>query len=296
MGLWKEHFHWRILLRWAVLGWAIAALIGIAALLLVFDQFWGANVCFVIVALLSLSKVTQLAILASDPALQRVLFTFLLFGVIGVLVVETVRGVNNWKHRRDSMVSAPVAVVTTPQTGRVEDIITNFLDARTVPFVWPAQWHPESSSWVFEVTNRGNKHAAQNVQVYARDNRLTTRSQEQVVSGITINPHPIGGEFPSGPADEGRRFRYHSSDPFDEDLTFLIVDTDGRFEQHLRVVLEKQTAGKPWRFASVVWDSLTHEVLLGCGSPGIDVGKGRPLPHLEGWRGCEMFSGPHAVP
>src|SRR5262245_29389646 len=103
MGLWKSHFHWTVILNWSVLGWVVAALLSVGALLIVFDQFWGANMCFILTAVIALSKVAELAIFATDPVWGRLLFTFLFFGLIGVGIVETVRGVNNWRIKRDAV-------------------------------------------------------------------------------------------------------------------------------------------------------------------------------------------------
>ena len=101
MSLWTEHFHWSVWLRWEVLGWTIAALLAVGGIVLIFDQFGLVNVCFMLVATLMLAKVTHVAITsASDPAWQRVLFTFLLFGAIGVGIVEVVRGVNAYSEKK----------------------------------------------------------------------------------------------------------------------------------------------------------------------------------------------------
>ena len=117
-GLWKRHFHWSVLLRWEVLGWIVGSLLAAAALLLVFDQYLGANVCFMLTAALMLAKVVHIAATASDPAWHRVLFTFLLFGVIGVGIVETVKGINRWavKHsERQSETRSKTPDVGAPQ-------------------------------------------------------------------------------------------------------------------------------------------------------------------------------------
>lgn len=100
MGLWKQHFHWSVLLDWVVLAVTVPAILCIAGLLLVFDQFRGANVCFVITALLIFGKIVNVAVISQDSVPQRLLFTFVLFGVFGVAIVETVRGVNHWKDRK----------------------------------------------------------------------------------------------------------------------------------------------------------------------------------------------------
>jgi hypothetical protein len=96
MGIWRSHFHWSVLLGWEVLGWIVPTLLAIAGVLLFFDQYQGANVCFILASLFAFAKVAHLAITANDPPLSRILFTFLLFGLFGVGIVETVRGVNRW--------------------------------------------------------------------------------------------------------------------------------------------------------------------------------------------------------
>jgi hypothetical protein len=100
MGLFKQHFHWSVLLDWVVLAVTVPTLFAIAGLLLFFDQFEGANVCFVITFLFIFAKIAHVAIVSTDPMLQRLLFTFLLFGILGVGIVETVRGVNKWAAKR----------------------------------------------------------------------------------------------------------------------------------------------------------------------------------------------------
>lgn len=96
MGLWKEHFHWSVLLGWGVLAWILPVLLGIAGLLLAFDQYWGANVCFILTGVFVFAKIVNVGVLSNDPILHRILFTFVLFGIVGVAVVESVRGVDKW--------------------------------------------------------------------------------------------------------------------------------------------------------------------------------------------------------
>jgi hypothetical protein len=96
MGLWKQHFHWSVLLGWGVLGWILGALWTFAGILLFFDQYAGANVCFVLSSMFVFAKIAHLSISANEPIFHRILFTFILFGLVGVGIVETVRGVNKW--------------------------------------------------------------------------------------------------------------------------------------------------------------------------------------------------------
>jgi hypothetical protein len=99
-GIWKKHFHWRVLLGWEVLGWILFAFLTVAGLLLVFDQYTGANVCFMLTALFLVAKITHVSVSSvGDPLWHRLLFTFVLFGLVGVGIVEAVRGVNSWRAK-----------------------------------------------------------------------------------------------------------------------------------------------------------------------------------------------------
>jgi hypothetical protein len=91
----------------------LAILPSIAAILLVFDQYMGANVCFAVTALFILAKIAHVAIVSRDAPLSRFLFVFLLFGIVGVGLVETVRGVNNWKKSKEP---PPVAASTAKES------------------------------------------------------------------------------------------------------------------------------------------------------------------------------------
>jgi hypothetical protein len=94
MGLWKEHFHWSVILRWEVLAWILAALPSVGAIMLVFDQYTGANVCFMMTAMFIFAKIAQLAVLSNTSTAERLIFTFILFGLVGIGITETMRGVN----------------------------------------------------------------------------------------------------------------------------------------------------------------------------------------------------------
>ena len=100
MGLWREHFHPAVLLRWTVLAAFVFGLPTVAGVFLVFDQFGLANACFMLTASFVLAKIAQLAITSSDPVWHRLVFTFLLFGVVGIGIVETVRGVNAYAAKK----------------------------------------------------------------------------------------------------------------------------------------------------------------------------------------------------
>src|SRR5580704_15052781 len=100
-GLWY-HFHWKVLLQWEVLAWIVGSLLAVAALLLVFDQFTIANVCFMLIASIVFAKIIHVAVISDDPSWQRMLFVFLLFGIVGLGIVETQRGVSRWAQKHSS--------------------------------------------------------------------------------------------------------------------------------------------------------------------------------------------------
>jgi len=69
--------------------------------MLFFDQYVGANIFFVCSALLIFIKIAHFAIVENDPWWQRMLLTFVLSGFVGVAIVETVRGVDNWASKHN---------------------------------------------------------------------------------------------------------------------------------------------------------------------------------------------------
>jgi hypothetical protein len=127
-GLWRRHFHWSVLLKWEVFGWILAALAAVAGILLIFDQYVGANICFMLTAAFLFAKIIHVAVTANDPVWQRLLFTFVLFGLVGVGIVETVRGVIYWanKHKvetSDSILHDNVTPETAkPSVNKIEGV------------------------------------------------------------------------------------------------------------------------------------------------------------------------------
>jgi signal transduction histidine kinase len=113
MGLWQELFHWRVLLRWDVFGYLFGLPLVIAGFFLAFDQYALANACFVIAALLFSAKVAQVAVIATDPWGHRLIFTFVLFGLTGIVIVETVRFVNKWAATKKRAAAAAGQVTET---------------------------------------------------------------------------------------------------------------------------------------------------------------------------------------
>jgi hypothetical protein len=123
MGLWKEYFHWSVLLRWDVLSWIIAALLAVGGLVLIFDQYAAANVCFMLTTIFIFAKIAQLAVESHSSTVDRLLFTFILFGIFGIGIVETVRGVNRWaeskrepKGQSDATLNLPTPKEEAPKT------------------------------------------------------------------------------------------------------------------------------------------------------------------------------------
>ena len=115
-GLWRQHFGPSVVLRWDVLAWIVTILSSVAGILLLFDQYTGANVCFMATAGFLFWKIIYVASLSSDVFWQRALFVFVLCGVVGVGIVETVRGVNRWaaKHSAQEIPPKVAAIPPTP--------------------------------------------------------------------------------------------------------------------------------------------------------------------------------------
>ena len=119
-GLWRRHFHWSVLLRWEVLGWIVALLLAIAGLLLFFDQYLGANICFVLTAAFIVAKVLHAAITASDPLRRRATFAFVLCGLVGLFTVLTVRGVSHWARSKENSSSVGIRTEVAATDGHNE--------------------------------------------------------------------------------------------------------------------------------------------------------------------------------
>jgi len=89
VGLWEAHFHWRVLLQWVVLGWILPTLLAVGGIVLFFDKYTLANICFVLCAMFLFAKVAHASITSDDLWWKRMIFTFILFGAVGVGIVET---------------------------------------------------------------------------------------------------------------------------------------------------------------------------------------------------------------
>jgi hypothetical protein len=85
MGIWADYFHVRTLFRWDVFSWIIATLLAIGGIVLVFDQFVAASICFGISGTLLIGRVVYGGINHSDSVKQRVFF--ILTGSIVLLAI-----------------------------------------------------------------------------------------------------------------------------------------------------------------------------------------------------------------
>ena len=76
-------------------------MIAIAGLLLFFDQYAGANVCFGLTAFFVFAKIIHVGVTTNEALSNRLLFTFVLFGLVGIGIAETIRGVNHWAEKKE---------------------------------------------------------------------------------------------------------------------------------------------------------------------------------------------------
>jgi len=102
MGIWAEHFHPNVLLRWEVLGWIIASLLAVAGIVLIFDQFLAANICFALVALFFFAKIISVSLAHKENMTSSLVFSFLLCGLVGAAITATIAGVNRYREKKAS--------------------------------------------------------------------------------------------------------------------------------------------------------------------------------------------------
>jgi hypothetical protein len=67
---------------------------------LFFDQYAAANACFMLTTIFIFAKITQLTVESHSSTVDRLLFTFVLFGIFGICIVESIRGVNRWAESK----------------------------------------------------------------------------------------------------------------------------------------------------------------------------------------------------
>ena len=117
MGIWADHLHPKVWLEWEVLGWIIGTVFAIGGIVLVFDQYLIANVCFGIVTVLICVKVCQIAILSKTEKLaSRALFVLFICSLTIFALTETVGGVNRYKSRKKLEVTRPVSEPVTEKS------------------------------------------------------------------------------------------------------------------------------------------------------------------------------------
>jgi len=100
VGIWADHFHPRVLLRWEVFGWIIGTLLAVGGIVLVFDQFFLANVFFVAVAVFLFVKIVHSASSSRGNMIGPLAFAFVLCGLAGAGITATVRGVNAYRDKK----------------------------------------------------------------------------------------------------------------------------------------------------------------------------------------------------
>jgi hypothetical protein len=100
MGIWSDHFHPKIWLKWEVLGWIIATLLAVGGIVLIFDQYLIANICFIALAASFFIKIITVAISSKGSMLSSLIFAFLLCGLVAVGITATVRGVNKFRDKK----------------------------------------------------------------------------------------------------------------------------------------------------------------------------------------------------
>lgn len=92
MGIWADYFHPRVILRMDVLGWTIPALWAIGGLVLFFDQFGLAAICFGASGALILARIIVHALRYTGACWSRVIFAVVVGGVVAGLTIWAVIG------------------------------------------------------------------------------------------------------------------------------------------------------------------------------------------------------------
>jgi hypothetical protein len=105
VSIWSHFFGWDVLFGWNMIGWTEAILItGILALIAIgyavpvnVNDRWfvTAQMCLAVAAMLFLVKIIEIAVITSHPFWERAIFTVALFGAVGLLTAEGIRGINS---------------------------------------------------------------------------------------------------------------------------------------------------------------------------------------------------------
>ncbi len=129
MRIWRELFTCEKLLSWTFVGWTLAILIGSGAGMLSYPPLYiVAEICFALAAFVMFAKIAQIAVTTDYPFWERAVFTFVLFGVVGIVVVEVIRLIQS--NRPPSQVgtsetTALIVIETAIHPGIKELSITN---------------------------------------------------------------------------------------------------------------------------------------------------------------------------
>src|SRR2546423_1325285 len=119
MRIWRDFFSAHIFV-WNFI-FLMFALSGLGFTMIGLQSFFGpqslfyAEVCFAVAAFIILMKVAQFTVTTNYPVFQRVIFTFVMFGLVGVGIVELIRAIQSHRPRQ-------AARTDVTQTGAVEGL------------------------------------------------------------------------------------------------------------------------------------------------------------------------------
>lgn len=149
MSVWQDHFHWRVVQQWEVLGWIVGILLAVGGIVLFFDQYWWANICFILIAVLMATKVIGLAVAAQGQVIDRIVFAVVLCCAIGILAYFPVNGVRRYRDQKNfeqksaqlpKITPSPVPqtlqhVVTSTEKSPIPDLIADFVKPKDLELV-----------------------------------------------------------------------------------------------------------------------------------------------------------------
>jgi len=201
------------------------------------------------------AKITQLAVESHSSTADRILFTFVLFGVFGIGMVETVRGINHWAGSKRGTKSEPskdnpVAVPPQPRTEQsqrnpLQDPVLHFEPERDV--VWSTRADLGQKIGIFDISlhntgledvdvmelskkyflaQRGKEIIIKNIRDVTENSKLFIKSKNRLPIHLDFNPYldtirEVAGNFTEGPSRAGvyivARCRRHADG---KDFTF----------------------------------------------------------------------------
>lgn len=118
MGIWADYFHPRVILRMDVLGWTISAFWAIGGLVLFFDQFTWAAICFGASGALILARIIVQAVKYTGTRWPRFIFAVVVGGAIAGITVGAVIGTvrHGWKKQAQPTQPQAAAQQSPPPT------------------------------------------------------------------------------------------------------------------------------------------------------------------------------------